>query len=877
MRAINCKTEYQKNPMGIDRKSQRLSWNCADGTMQTAYQVQIFRAGELLYDSGKVISHQMSTIVTPNVKSRDVLDWRVCLWDENDVCGEWNEESSYEMGLLQVSDWKARWICPEIELLPDGDPHCQDEMNRLAKAAWDGRKHKKNKQYVPHQPASYVRKRFVLKENGISRLYISACGVYEVFLNGQRVGDAVLTPGSSNYAQEIKYQVYDVSKLLQDGENELEIVVGDGWYRSTSGVDGDRCLYGEKLSVLAQLEVNGQPVVLTDSDWEASQDGPLAQNDMQQGEVYDARREGALEREWHNVCVDSAHSTDILHAENMVPIRKKESFTGKILTTPNGETIVDFGQNLAGVVEFTLEAKAGQHIQLIHGETLDENGNFTTENFQERKRHKEGGTCQTIFYTCKDGVNHYEPRFTIMGFRYVKIVTDGELKNAQFAAHAIYSDMEQTAGFTCGNELVNQLVNNALWSLKGNFCDIPTDCPTRERAGWTGDAGLYVNTGLRLMDTVTVYEHWLRQCRYGQYADGRVANIAPPNNRPGFMSKMLSASVGWGDACILVPYAIYQATGDVRVLEENYEMMQRWYAFLEKQAAKRSLKKLFAKIPERKYTFESGINYGEWCEPGTNPMQSMRNGNYDVANAYYCYSGRLLTEIADRLGHKEDAARYAALSESAGKAFIANFTEDGAIHSERQCQYVRPITFGLLDPKKEQEAAAELNRLVEKNGWHLNTGFLTTPDLCRVLAEHGYVETAYRLLLQEDAPGWLYEVKKGATTVWEVWDGINESGVPRESLNHYSYGAIVGWLIDGVCGIRYSDTSVTIKPYPHKSLRHAEAWYESPRGKIVSKWRYEGEELLLHVEIPCGVEAKVVLPDGREEVVDAGEHTFCIK
>lgn len=343
------------------------------------------------------------------------------------------------------------------------------------------------------------------------------------------------------------------------------------------------------------------------------------------------------------------------------------------------------------------------------------------------------------------------------------------------------------------------------------------------------------------------------------------------------MSKMLSASVGWGDACILVPYALYRATGDVRVLEENYEMMQRWYAFLEKKAAKRSVKKLFAKIPERKYTFETGINYGEWCEPGTNPMQSMRNGNYDVATAYYCYSGRLLSKIADTLGHKEDAARYEELSGCAGKAFVENFTENGAIHSKRQCQYVRPIAFGLLDLEKEQEAAAELNRLVEKNNWHLNTGFLTTPELCRVLAEHGYVETAYRLLLQEDAPGWLYEVKKGATTVWEVWDGIDEKGVPRESLNHYSYGAVVGWLIDGVCGIRYSDGTVTIKPYPHKSLGHAEAWYESPRGKIVSGWRYEGEKLTLRVEIPCGVEAKVVLPDGREETVGVGEHVFQIK
>lgn len=876
MRAVNTKTEYQKKPMGLDRRSQRLSWNCTEGQLQTAYQVQVFRKEQLIIDSGKVSSEKMNCIVTPKLCSRDRLDWRVKLWNEDDKCGEWSEKAFYEIGFLQESDWKAKWICPEQALLADGNPRCEDPMNQLAKTAWESRKHGKKEVYKPHQPASYLRKKFSVLEEGISRLYISACGLYEAYLNGKRIGDHCLTPGSSNYEKEIKYQVYDVEDLLQSGENELLIVLGDGWYRSTSGVDGDRFLYGERLSVIAQLELNGKSIVVTDESWEASQEGPLAQNDMQQGEVYDAQKEEIPEQSWHKVSLDSLHSPAILYAENMLPIREKETFVGKIIQTTNGDTVVDFGQNLAGVLEFSLTGTAGQTIQLIHAETLDENGNFTTENFQDRKRHKEGGTYQTIFYTCKEGENHYKAHFTIVGFRYVKIISDGELKNAQFIAHAIYSDMQQTAGFSCKNALVNQLVSNALWSLKGNFCDIPTDCPTRERAGWTGDAGLYVNTGLLLMDTMTVYEHWLRQCRYGQYADGRVANIAPPNNRPGFMSKMLSASVGWGDACILVPYALYRVTGDRRVLEENYGMMQRWYAFLEKRAAKRSLKKLFAKIPERKYTFETGIDYGEWCEPGSNPMQSMRNGNYDVATAYYSYSGRLLSEIAEILDQKEDAKRYKEISKRAGKAFRENFTKNGEIHSERQCQYVRPIAFDLLGEKQKKQAAEKLNRLVQKQNGHLNTGFLTTPDLCRVLAEYGYGKSAYRVLLQEEMPSWLYEVKKGATTMWEVWDGINEKGVPRESLNHYSYGAIVGWLIDGVCGIRYSDEQTIIQPYPEKVLGHAEAWYESPRGKIISEWHYEKDQCILHVKIPCGMQAKIILPDGQEELL-CGEKTYTIK
>lgn len=264
-----------------------------------------------------------------------------------------------------------------------------------------------------------------------------------------------------------------------------------------------------------------------------------------------------------------------------------------------------------------------------------------------------------------------------MGFRYVKVITEIPLEHACFIAHAVYSDMKQTAAFTCSNPLVNQLVKNAVWSQKGNFCDIPTDCPTRERAGWMGDAGLFVDTGLTLMDCYPVYRYFLAQCRYGQYPDGRLANIAPPNNRPGFISKMLSASVDWGDACILIPYAMYQRYGDTRILEENYDMMKKWYGFLEKTARKKSLKYLFRKGKYRAYTMESGMNYGEWCEPGSNPRESMRSGNYDVSTAYYAYSGKMLAEIAEVLGRKEDAKRYAQIADCAGKAYLEAFTENG--------------------------------------------------------------------------------------------------------------------------------------------------------------------------------------------------------
>ena len=877
MRAINCKTEYMTNPIGIDTESELLLWNCEGGEFQTAYRIEALCNEEAFFDTGKVISDKMCYLTEKKLKSRNVVSWRICLWDENDECGEWSGYNTFEMGLLQPEDWQgAAWISHETGITPEDSENFDDEINRLAKKAFEEKKKEESEKYLPHLPAGYLRKSFEIsgvKEN--TRLYISAKGLYEAYINGVKVGKEVLTPGSSNYNFEIKYQTYDVTKLLKSGENDIEIIIGDGWYRSTSGVDGDRNLYGDTISVIARLEAEGESVLVTDASWEACTSGPTMQNDMEQGEVYDAGREDYREKSelWYPAHVLGT-DYNLLKAGNMVPVTENETFTGKLITTPNGERVIDFGQNLAGYVEFTLTGEAGKTVTLLHGETLDENGNFTQENFEDRARHKEGGVYQMVHYTCKSGENHYKPKFTVMGFRYVKVITELKLEGASFTANAVYSKMDKTADFTCENALVNSLVKNALWSQKGNFLDIPTDCPTRERAGWTGDAGLYADTGLMLMDSVTVFRHWLKQCRYGQYEDGRIANIAPPNNRPGMISKMLSGSVGWGDACIIVPYEICKKTGDERILRENYEMMKKWYAFLENTAKAQADREFKADEKYRDYTFETGINYGEWCEPGTTPEQSMRNGNYDVATAYFSHSGKLLSEIAEALGFEDDAAHYKEMSENAKKAFVGSFTENGDIHSERQCQYIRPIKFGLLPEEKEKTAADRLRQLVENSGYHLNTGFLTTPDICGILAEHGFADDAYRLLLQEDMPGWLYSVKKGATTIWETWDGINKDGVPKDSLNHYSYGAVVGWLINGICGIKYANSETVIKPFPNRVIGYATAGYDSPKGTIKSGWHYEGEKCVISVEIPCNMKAKVILPDGSEHSAGPGKRVF---
>ena len=728
---------------------------------------------------------------------------------------------------------------------------------------------------LPHdknvrQPASVLRKRFTISEASEAVLCITCHGLYEAVLNGQRVGDFVLAPGTGDYKQRLFVQQYDVSNLLRAGENELTVTLGDGWYRGSVGIDGLTNYYGEDLALLCVLLKDGQAVLKSDESWEASQEGPTRENDLQQGESYDARKEEITS--WHPVTVrDFGHENLVL--DEGVPVLMQERFEGKLLKTPNGETVLDFGQNLAGFTELRLTAKAGQKITLWHGETLDENGNFTQKNFDPGDRNK-AGIPQKLEYICKDGLNVWHPRFTIFGFRYAKIETDIDLLDAHFTSVAVYSKLPQTGFFTCGNENVNRLFQNSLWSMRSNFVDIPTDCPTRERAGWTGDAEVFAPTAVLLADCYPVLRKWLGECRLAQKEDGLVQNIAPVNNAGSMISNMLQGSAGWGDACVIVPWVLYNAYGRTEILEENYEMMRKWLVFTGKRARKTRLSNL--RNPYRRYLVDQGFHFGEWCQPDVNNMAAMKtammHGMPEVATAYYYRSASLMAKIAKILGKEKDAEKYEAIAEGARNAYRFTCTKDVKILSDRQCAYVRPVAFGLLRGAEAQAAADDLNALVAGNGYHLNTGFLSTPDLLDVLANYGHTDTAYRLLLQEECPSWLYAVKKGATTIWETWDGVRADGTVHDSLNHYSYGAVSGWLIRGVCGIMFEEETLRIVPKPDRSLGFARARWDSPAGRIESAWRYEEDRLILDVTLP--VPAEVVLPDGSAHEEAEGTHHY---
>lgn len=842
MKAILLQTEHMINPMGIGISQPMLSWNAENGG-QRAYEILAAVNGETVWCSGKVESSSCLARCGYKASARERVEWRIRLWDERDCPGGW-AEAWYEIGLLHPSDWSAKWIDPEVS---------HDEKKR--------------------QPASVLRRRFAVEKKENARLYITCHGLYEVWINDLRVGAFVLAPGTDDYKKRLEVQSYDISGLLRRGENEITVTLGDGWYRGSVGVDGICNYYGSDVALLCQLEIDGRCVLASDEKWEARQNGPTWENDLQKGECYDARLENITE--WHSVSVRD-YGYDTLCCSNSVPIKEQERFPGKLITTPNGETVIDFGQNIAGYTEICLTAKAGQKLTLWHGEALDGHGNFTQENYNVPERNKNGGIPQKLEYICKTGENVWKPRFTIFGFRYAKLETTADLTDAEFTAIAVYSEMARTGFFECGNTDVNRLFLNSLWSMRSNFCDVPTDCPTRERAGWTGDAGVFAPTGVYLTNCYPIFRKWLAECRLAQHDDGCVENISPVNDPRDSMSMMLQGSAGWGDACVLVPWALYEAYGDTSILEENYEMMCRWLDFVGTRAQNTREKNL--DNPYKDYLVDQGVHFGEWCEPDVDTIKNMikisQEGASEVATAYYYRSAFLVSQIAGILEKPGDAQKYADIAEGAKQAYRFSCTKEGRIESMRQAEYVRPIAFGLLNGEENQAAADILNELVRKNGYHLNTGFLSTPFLCKVLSECDHTDTAYRLLLQEECPGWLYEVKKGATTIWETWGGVRSDGTVHDSLNHYSYGAVSGWLFNGVCGIRLSAGKLSICPKPSPALGWAKAEWISTIGMIRSAWNYEGKTLHLNITVP--IPAHIELPDREIFDVDAGEYHYSI-
>ncbi len=835
MKAIRLRTEYLHDPLGIDIQRPRLFWNCEGGVRQTAYQIRCQN-----WDSGKVKSSSMQAVYPHGLASRERVTWQVRLWDETETPGEWSE-GSFEMGLLSPDDWKARWITGDYKV---------DRRQRY--------------------PVDCFRKRFTAP-TGAARLYITACGLYEAVINGKRVGDFVLAPGHTDYRKRIAYQTYDVTDLLVPGENTLELLLADGWYRGSTGAWGLKNQYGSQTKVIAQLEVDGKPVLLTDDTWDWSNDGPIRFGDNQDGEVVNANDAPS----YKNSAKVTKH-TVVPTASNNVPVVERERFTPTVITTPSGKTVLDFGQNIAGYIEFTLNAKAGQRIFLRFGELLEETGEFTQKNIQCATKNR-ATPLQQVIYTCKDGENHYKTRFAVFGFQYALLETNCAWKPEDFTAIAVYSDLEQTGFFESSNRLLNRFVENTVWSSKGNFLDVPTDCPTRERHGWTGDSQIFFDTASYLFDFAAFTRKHLNDVFDWQRKDGNLPQIAPEGGVDFYMATM-NGSPGWSDVGILTPYRYWKKYGDKGILEQYYAGIKKYAAFLRRRVGRViPLSKplgLFAR--DRKYAVNCGQSYGEWAEPADvypNDWKDMVLPHPEVSTAYTAYCFRLFAEMAEEMGDMGAAKEYAALSEQVKQSYQAmrklpEFTLD----TDRQAMLVRPLAFDLLDTEQASYAKDRLRKALENYAWRLGTGFLSTPLILYVLAEID-PEAAFRLLENEEMPGWLFMPKSGATTVWESWEGTQAQG-GIASLNHYSKGAVCAWLFDSLCGIRVAgENSFVIQPLTGGKLTHAKAAYQSIYGRVESGWQRCGGRTIYTVTIPPNCTAEVRI-NGKTETITTGTHTF---
>jgi alpha-L-rhamnosidase len=887
----NLRLECLENPLGIDVTRPRFSWQIASegrGVMQSAYQVQMAamlsnlqRGIYLLWDSGKVASANSISVPYQGAavpQSRQRYFWRVRVWDEDGHPSAWSEPAWWEMGLLEGKEWSADWI----EVGWDEDPKA-------------------------FKPAPFFRRSFTLDQPAASaRLYITAHGLYEAWLNGQRVGDQLFTPGYTPYDKMLQYQVDAVSGLLQQGENVVGAILGDGWLRGKVYVFDSRNVYGDRLGLLALLKIktgDGNWVTIgTDEQWKSAT-GPILKSDMKDGEIYDARLEMpgwcsagfAAGEKWKAVRVAN-HPKNNLVASMGVPVRRKETFTPVVLKTPNGDTVLDFGQNLAGVVHFKVRGPAGTTIRLRHGEALDKHGNFTVANLV-------GGSpatldkkpFQEVRYTLKgEGVEEYEPHFTVHGFRYVQVKGyPGEISAEDFQSTAIYSDMPVTGRFECSDPLINRLHQNVEWSMKSNFLDLPTDCPQRERAGWTGDAQIFAPSASFLMDTRAFFRKWLKELAIEQAPDGMVGNFVPNpyrlvKDRAAVLFKKLDGSSGWGDAAVLIPWALYGAYGDVRLLEEQYGSMKAWVDYQASRARRvKWTKKLnpnywFSRTyrNRQKYIWDNGYHWGEWLEPGvslfSNIIHAMFLGYPAVASAYFAHSADLLAQTAALLGKEEDAKKYASLAGKVKKVYTREFIgQDGRMKPDKQASYVRALAFDLVPEKLKPAVVERLVRLIREAGNHIGTGFLSTVFLCPVLAENGRLDVAYDLLMQKTIPSWLYPVTKGATTIWEAWEAIKEDGTLMQvSLNHYSPGAVVNFLHRAVAGIVAAEPGyrrIAIHPQPGGGLTSASATYQSVYGLIASKWEIENGILRLAATVPANTRALVTLPGAViDQVMESG-------
>ena len=850
---VNLRFEHHCDAPGIGEARPRLSWTVATdvaGWRQAAYELEAYRwDGQLHEQTGRVESGQSVFVSWPfaPLASQERLSVRVRVWGADGHPSTWSALYPVEVGLLHADDWCARFVTPDWE---------ED-------ITWP-------------QPCPLLRREFDVQPGVMrARLYVTALGVYEIQLNGATVGDHVLDPGWTSYHHRLRYQTFDVTGLLCEGHNAIGAILGDGWYRGRLGFDGGRRnIYGDRLALLAQLEIayadGTMEQIITDETWWAAR-GPTLASDIYDGETYDARLErpgwssaGYNDRDWVGVRRLEQDFTTLAAPSGPLVCRVELLEPVAITTSPSGRTIVDFGQNLVGRLRITVRGQAGQTITLRHAEVLQD-GELCVGPLRSAKA--------TDRYTLRgDESETWEPRFTFHGFRYAEVEGwPGTLRPEDIRAVVCHSNMERTGWFECSDPLINRLHENVVWSMRGNFLDVPTDCPQRdERLGWTGDILAFAPTACFLYDCAGFLTSWLRDLAAEQTAEGVVPFVVP-NILP--MSPQPAAA--WGDAAVFVPWIFYQRFGDMGILAAHYESMCAWVDHITSIAGEKRL-------------WNTGFQFGDWLDPSA-PADKPGEGStnpYVVAPAYYARSAELLGQIAEVLGRAEDVARYLRLAAEVRDAFNAEYvTSTGDILSDSATAYALALRFGLLlGAEQRHHAGARLAALVRNNGYHINTGFVGTPLICDALCSVGEYDTAFHLLEQRGCPAWLYPVTMGATTIWERWDSLLPDGSvnPHQqmtSFNHYALGAVADWLHRTVAGLAPAAPGyrhIAIQPHPGGSLTSAQARHITPYGLAECRWTIEGEQIEVVAVVPPNATASVTLPgsDARPIEIGAGTHRW---
>ena len=857
--------EYRHDPLGIDTDKPRLSWILESpqrNQRQAAYQILVAVSKQRLsdneadlWDSGKVVSDQSIHVVYAGtaLKSRQRCFWKVRVWDGDGGVSAWSRTAMWTMGLLDRADWGADWIAP-----PHSTFQAEDSETR---------------------PSPLLRKSFSL-DGQVRRamVHVTGQGLYELYLNGQRVGDHILAPEFTLYNKRIQYQTFDVTDLISPGTNVLGAILGTGWYadRFHAAAPPAQRVFAAQPGLILRLDVeldDGRTKCIVSNDsWRSTTESPLRVTSLYGGETYDARLErpgwntaNYDDGDWEQVNVVDFPGTRLVWQRNE-PIRVMKELHPITLTEPEpGSHVCDMGQNLAGWCRLKVTGPAGTIVTLRHAERINDDGTLYTKNLN--------GALQRDRYIKRgDGEEIFEPRFTYHGFRYVEVTgMPRRLDRDTLLVRAFRSAAPEVGTFECSDPSINQLMSNILWSQRSNLHGIPSDCPQRdERAGWMGDMQAFAQTAIFNMDLAAFFSKWIPDMRDSQADDGRYPNYSP---HPGEPNRRGAGVPGWGDAGTIVPWRMYQNYGDKRLLEEHFESARRWVDFIHRVN------------PNLIWEKRRDNDYNDWLNGDTLKLKDWpKTGgavpNEIFATAFFAHSTRLVSKMATVIGREEEAVRYRDLFEDIKSEFNRRFVKpDGRIEGDTQAGYALALSFDLIAEELRSRVAGHMVASLARHHGHLSTGFQTTHRLMLELTRNGYHDEATRLLHLQGCPSWNFMIQMGATTIWECWDSYvegREGEQPVSSLNHYAFGAVGEWMWRHIIGINPDEDHPAYKhfvihPRPGGGLTWARGSYHSIRGPIVSHWRIENDQFHLNVTIPANTTATVILPARGLETVTAGD------